>query len=319
MSAPDRPTVTARQRAVLELLAEGAGRQEIATRLGISVVTVDRHLADLRRRLGQATTLRLASHARTLDLRPPLAASGRVEGRLGSHRDDETDALTELFDDFLRRLEPFGIRDFAWSQLALTPSGRVEHFGSHLHFPPGVDYDISIPNASNLAVHHVTTSWEPLVLDLEAWTLSPQYDPPAEVRAMDRAFLRAGMARGVILALPGTSEMDRIMCALIYRGITLRDFADRAVRDIPLLHHEAMRVRHRHLDLKGGPPDRADLIVRFMAADLDLDEAAAELGLSRRAVDRALAAQQKQGAYRTPFAARAASLAARPRRLLFAG
>ncbi|WP_373355945.1 LuxR C-terminal-related transcriptional regulator [Pseudoroseicyclus sp. CXY001] len=317
MTETDRADITARQRAVLTLLAEGAGRQEIAERLGISVVTVDRHLADLRRKLGQSTTLRLASHARNMDLRPPLAESSRPSAPLGSQRDEPESALTRIFDDFLTRLAPFGIRDFAWSQLGLTPSGRVEHMGSHVRFPPGVDYDISIPNDANLAVNHVATSWEPLVLDLEAWTRSPHYDPPPEVREMDRVFLRAGLARGVVMALPGTSEADRLMCAMIYRGIGEEAFAARIESDIPQLHYEAMRLRHRHLELRQGSAGRAEEIVQLLAAGLSLDVAAAELGISRRAADRALAGAQATGGYQTAFEARAALLPARPRRLTF--
>ncbi|CAB4580296.1 MAG: LuxR C-terminal-related transcriptional regulator [Actinomycetes bacterium] len=49
-------SLTARQREILELLAAGTGRQEIAARLSISTQTVDSHLRGLVRRLDASST-----------------------------------------------------------------------------------------------------------------------------------------------------------------------------------------------------------------------------------------------------------------------
>jgi DNA-binding CsgD family transcriptional regulator len=49
-------SLTTRQREILELLAAGIGRQEIAVRLSISSQTVDSHLRELVRRLDASST-----------------------------------------------------------------------------------------------------------------------------------------------------------------------------------------------------------------------------------------------------------------------
>jgi DNA-binding NarL/FixJ family response regulator len=50
--APAEPTLTPRQREVLQLIAEGHGTKEIAARLCLSVKTVETHRAQLMERLG---------------------------------------------------------------------------------------------------------------------------------------------------------------------------------------------------------------------------------------------------------------------------
>lgn len=67
---PPEPALTARQVDVLRLLAEGRTVRAIASRLGISQSTVDKHVRDLYRRLGtqdRASTIRTAEVRGLLD------------------------------------------------------------------------------------------------------------------------------------------------------------------------------------------------------------------------------------------------------------
>ena len=67
---PPDPALTARQQAVLRLLAEGRTVRAIGSRLGISQSTVDKHVRDLYRRLGtqdRASTIRAAQVRGLLD------------------------------------------------------------------------------------------------------------------------------------------------------------------------------------------------------------------------------------------------------------
>jgi DNA-binding NarL/FixJ family response regulator len=68
---PARPDLSARQREVLRLVAEGRAAKEIAARLGISVRTVEFHKANLSTRLGLRTTAELTRYAVGLGLVPP--------------------------------------------------------------------------------------------------------------------------------------------------------------------------------------------------------------------------------------------------------
>jgi len=56
-------TLTAREREVLQLAAEGHGNPEIATRLGISVRTTETHRANLMRKLGLRNQTELVRYA----------------------------------------------------------------------------------------------------------------------------------------------------------------------------------------------------------------------------------------------------------------
>lgn len=67
---PPEPALTARQRDVLRLLAEGRTVRAIGSRLGISQSTVDKHVRDLYHRLGtqdRASTIRTAEMRGLLD------------------------------------------------------------------------------------------------------------------------------------------------------------------------------------------------------------------------------------------------------------
>lgn len=77
LPAPARPRrgadpldiLTAKQREVLELVAQGRSNKEIAALLGISAHTVHRHIADLLGRLGVST--RAAAAALFAERLPP--------------------------------------------------------------------------------------------------------------------------------------------------------------------------------------------------------------------------------------------------------
>jgi two-component system nitrate/nitrite response regulator NarL len=55
--------LTARERAILRLLAEGASNKEIANALNVAVSTIKAHLTKIFRKLGQTDRLRLALYA----------------------------------------------------------------------------------------------------------------------------------------------------------------------------------------------------------------------------------------------------------------
>jgi DNA-binding CsgD family transcriptional regulator len=57
------PGLTARERDVLELVAEGLSNTEIADRLRIGVTTVKTHITSLMTKTGSPTRVRLARHA----------------------------------------------------------------------------------------------------------------------------------------------------------------------------------------------------------------------------------------------------------------
>lgn len=66
--APPRPvptddTLSAREREVLRLVAEGLSDSEIADRLVVSPHTVDRHVANIRAKLGQPSRAAAAAQA----------------------------------------------------------------------------------------------------------------------------------------------------------------------------------------------------------------------------------------------------------------
>lgn len=64
------PALTARQRSVLELLAEGLRSREIAERLGLSVRTVEAHRHALMQALGARNSIELVREATRLGLIP---------------------------------------------------------------------------------------------------------------------------------------------------------------------------------------------------------------------------------------------------------
>ena len=69
--APAPPRLSARERAVLDLLAAGLRRDRIAWRLNISLPTVDLHARNLRRKLSAGTTSEAIAHAMRLGLIAP--------------------------------------------------------------------------------------------------------------------------------------------------------------------------------------------------------------------------------------------------------
>jgi DNA-binding NarL/FixJ family response regulator len=58
------PTLTNREREVLELLAEGLTRPQIARQLFISLNTVDRHILHIFRKLNAHTAIQAINNAR---------------------------------------------------------------------------------------------------------------------------------------------------------------------------------------------------------------------------------------------------------------
>lgn len=73
MTRKPRARLTAREREIVELLAEGNAPKEIAGRLGISHWTVRNHIASARRRTDSATTVQLV--ARLRDRKRPINRS----------------------------------------------------------------------------------------------------------------------------------------------------------------------------------------------------------------------------------------------------
>ncbi len=73
VGALDAPPIalTPRQREVLQLVVEGLGTKEIASRLGISIKTVEAHSAALKRRVGVHNLAGLVREALRLRLLPP--------------------------------------------------------------------------------------------------------------------------------------------------------------------------------------------------------------------------------------------------------
>ena|ERR1051325_8496544 len=69
----DEPSLTPRQREVLQLLSEGRKLKEIAAELNISISTVEFHKSELMRRLGAPTTAALIRYSISHGFSPPLA------------------------------------------------------------------------------------------------------------------------------------------------------------------------------------------------------------------------------------------------------
>ena len=69
------PTITDRQRQVIELIAAGCSNEEVASRLGISPRTAKAHSDVLRQKLGCARRRQIPSAYRTLTGRDPLSQS----------------------------------------------------------------------------------------------------------------------------------------------------------------------------------------------------------------------------------------------------
>ncbi|WP_242477908.1 response regulator transcription factor [Rubrivivax gelatinosus] len=61
----EAPGCTARERQVLEAIAEGLACRDIATRLGISEATVRKHRSNMLAKLGLRNAAQLVAHART--------------------------------------------------------------------------------------------------------------------------------------------------------------------------------------------------------------------------------------------------------------
>jgi LuxR family transcriptional regulator, maltose regulon positive regulatory protein len=67
-----QPTITERQRQVVELIASGCSNDEIGARLGISPRTVKAHADALRQKLGVARRRQIPAAYRALTGRDPL-------------------------------------------------------------------------------------------------------------------------------------------------------------------------------------------------------------------------------------------------------
>jgi len=65
---PDAPSLTAREREILEYLADGWSNEEIADRLGLSLATVKFHASSLYRALGVGRRTEAVREARMLGL-----------------------------------------------------------------------------------------------------------------------------------------------------------------------------------------------------------------------------------------------------------
>jgi ATP/maltotriose-dependent transcriptional regulator MalT len=76
------PSITRRQRQVVELIAAGCSNEEVGTRLGISPRTAKAHCDVLRQKLGVTRRRQIPAAFRTLTGEDPLATS------LGSSWDD---------------------------------------------------------------------------------------------------------------------------------------------------------------------------------------------------------------------------------------
>lgn len=77
--AADDPILSARERVVLELVAEALSNSQIATRLGVSVPTVKRHLHNIFGKLSAASRIDAVNKAAALSLiqvAPPSQTSG---------------------------------------------------------------------------------------------------------------------------------------------------------------------------------------------------------------------------------------------------
>src|SRR5690606_15197285 len=87
LPTPAIDRLTARERQALRMVAEHRQSKEIARQLGISAETVDKHIANARRKLGassrrEAARLLLAGErGRHLPVEPPYGSSGRSEER----------------------------------------------------------------------------------------------------------------------------------------------------------------------------------------------------------------------------------------------
>ncbi len=67
-AVPDAPSLTAREREILEYLADGWSNEEIADRLGLSLGTVKFHVGSLYRALGVGRRTEAVREARMLGL-----------------------------------------------------------------------------------------------------------------------------------------------------------------------------------------------------------------------------------------------------------
>jgi ATP/maltotriose-dependent transcriptional regulator MalT len=76
------PTITARQREVVELIAVGCSNEEIGERLGISPRTAKAHSDILRQKLGVSRRRQIPAAYRAATGNDPLA--GRMVGRASS-------------------------------------------------------------------------------------------------------------------------------------------------------------------------------------------------------------------------------------------
>jgi LuxR family maltose regulon positive regulatory protein len=69
------PTITKRQRQVVELIAAGCSNEEVGRRLGISARTAKAHADVLRRKLGVARRRQIPAAYRAITGEDPLAPS----------------------------------------------------------------------------------------------------------------------------------------------------------------------------------------------------------------------------------------------------
>jgi LuxR family maltose regulon positive regulatory protein len=78
------PTITARQRQVVELIAAGCSNEEVGQRLGISPRTAKAHADALRQKLGVSRRRQIPAAYRLLTGDDPLSQSlGRASGVRG--------------------------------------------------------------------------------------------------------------------------------------------------------------------------------------------------------------------------------------------
>ena len=312
-------TLTDREADAAAILAEGGTRQDVSTRMNISLSTADKHIRALKEKLEvqHHGALTLAC-ARFVANRQQPGASGNSAGvskvsqaKLAAVVQGKTDiaavfeaALTfpDLFAALEQTLRQFEVTAISYSHARLRSDSTILHLGTRWNFPDTVQYDPDIPLEENFAIRHAFKSWEPLPLDLEALMASDMHDfLPRGIQRQNEIFAAAGLLRGLIFVMPGLGADDRLICSTLFGGMTQDRFASQVDRLSGQIYRQLIVFRARHIEISQtrldlSPVSRA--LLEKLADGASIELACVELGLSRRTGERLIA--DARAALKTP-------------------
>ncbi|MGH6735587.1 MAG: response regulator transcription factor [Methyloceanibacter sp.] len=320
-SADALHSLTPRERDCLRLLRQGLFTPQVASALGISVATLNKHLASARRKLGVIRT----AHALLLCPRDALSTGSASWDAISAVLDSSPPVC-----DFARALESCPTFYEAWATLRDHVSGLgVTYLSTVLVAePPGqltngarglatsapkhlfeMHQDMGGANADP-AVRRIATEMTSVLVDNERLVYALLDDVPKPVAALGRALLDEVDMRFCLHQV----DRDSFTGAPLTNGFfvdthAVADFRRNSGGDPKEALQAISRVfwdfvqDKRLLRPIAGLTHRQVEVLTLLARGFSLEESAEQMSVSRRSVERTLAgARKKLGARTTPAA-----------------